>query len=461
MPKRREIRDPIHGFINRTELEEKIIDTTVFQRLRGIKQLAMANLVYPGAMHTRFDHCIGAMHIAGRLAKRLIDEDEAARIIRIATLLHDVGHGPFSHVSEDTLERYYDQGKVKPKAKEKIHEHVTGGIIERSSEIRKLISDGDRETIIGLLWGTGGEPIYRGIISGPLDADKQDYLLRDSYFCGVKYGVFDLERLIETLQVYPDGHEYTLSASIDGIYAIEQFVLAKYHMTTQVYRHKVRLVTDAMITRALELGIEVDRLDWLIELYTYDGSERYIENYLKWDDPRLTTALLHPLAQEGLATDLFRKLANRKLFKRVFTSPLREFSDPSIRDLLASISKEPKLCKDLEGKIAEFLSSKCGKKIDKTYVIAKAFTIKSVREQSRNDEGSIVIITASGPRKFEEESTLFRSIKEEEHDRFFEVYAPVVYKDEVDKRKRKEEFQQGIKEILVQGASEKVAERKK
>jgi HD superfamily phosphohydrolase len=242
MAKAREIRDPIHGFINRTELEEKIIDTTVFQRLRGIKQLAMAHLVYPGAMHTRFDHCIGAMNIAGKLGERLIDDREVQRIIRVATLLHDVGHGPFSHVSEDTLEKYYDRSKIKPKAKEKIHEHVTGDIIAMSPEIRTLISETDRNKIIGLLWGTSGEPVYRGIVSGPLDADKQDYLLRDSYFCGVKYGIFDSERLINTLQIHNDGHDQSLAASIDGIYAIEQFVLAKYHMTTQVYRHKVRLI---------------------------------------------------------------------------------------------------------------------------------------------------------------------------------------------------------------------------
>ena len=96
----REIRDPVHGFIHRSSVEEEIIDTPLFQRLRKIKQLALASMVYPGALHTRFDHSLGVMHLAGRLSDRLLDDMETKRIVRFAALLHDVGHGPFSHVSE-------------------------------------------------------------------------------------------------------------------------------------------------------------------------------------------------------------------------------------------------------------------------------------------------------------------------------------------------------------------------
>ena len=319
MAKQRELRDPIHGFIQRSEAEEKIIDTTVFQRLRGIKQLAMAHLVYPGAMHTRFEHSIGAMHVAGRLSDRLFSKDnETTRTIRFSALLHDIGHGPFSHVSENLLDRYFNSGKVKPKAKEKIHELLTFDIIEKNAEVGKLLSHQEREKIIGYLSGSQGESIFREIISGPLDADKQDYLLRDSYYCGVKYGVFDIERLTGTLQAHPDGPDHVLAATLDGIYAIEQFVIAKYHMTTQVYRHRIRLISDAMIVRALELGLDEDNLPWLKKLYAYDGSEEYISEFLKWDDTRLTTALLYPLESPGLATELFWRLKERKLFKSVF-----------------------------------------------------------------------------------------------------------------------------------------------
>ncbi|MEW6234260.1 MAG: HD domain-containing protein [Candidatus Omnitrophota bacterium] len=277
----REIRDPIHGFIERTEKEQQIIDTKVFQRLRRIKQLAMAFLAYPGAMHTRFEHSLGVKHIAGRMAKNLLKDEEEIELIRIAALLHDIGHGPFSHVSENILEKFFDPRKIGKK--EKFHEQITRDIISKNAELAKIISEREREKIISILSGDLCDPILKGIVSGPLDADKQDYLLRDSYYCGVKYGVFDIERMIDTIKKYTGIDEKFLAVSRDGIYTLEQYIIAKYHMTTQVYRHKVRLVSDAMIVRAIELGIDKDKLDWLIQLYKYDGTDEYICNFLEWD----------------------------------------------------------------------------------------------------------------------------------------------------------------------------------
>ena len=202
----RELRDPIHGFIYRSETEQKIIDTKIFQRLRGIRQLAMANLGYPGALHTRFEHSIGTMHIASRMAKQFLLDQDRERLVRLAALLHDIGHGPFSHISEYALSNYYDKSKMGEIATEKIHEKITQQIIQEDEALSHLISDSDREKIVKLLAGKGIS-LERQIVSGPLDADKQDYLLRDSYFCGVKYGVYDIERLINTLQVYSEKHD--------------------------------------------------------------------------------------------------------------------------------------------------------------------------------------------------------------------------------------------------------------
>lgn len=462
MAKQREIRDPIHGFIQRSELEEKIIDTKVFQRLRGIKQLAMANLVYPGAMHTRFGHSIGVMHVAGIMAKKLLPGDEdTIRTIRLSALLHDIGHGPFSHVSEDIVDKYYYKSKIKPKSKEKIHELITAEIIRKDSEIKKHISNTESDKIIGLLSGTRGESIEKSIISGPLDADKQDYLLRDSYFCGVKYGVFDPDRLVSTLSLYDDQQDTILAASQDGVYAIEQFVLAKYHMATQVYRHKIRLVTDAMIIRALELGIEVDKIEWLNNLYAFDGTEEYINNYLQWDDARLINALLYGADQATFAADIFRRLKNRELFKTVFRKSLREIESAEVRDFLANIKKENGFCKIVEEQIADYLSSQMSCKIEAKHVIVSTFSIKSVREQSRNDAGSIIILNNSGtPRYFEDESTLFRSIDERENDRCIEAYAPFKYIDDVDKRKKKACFNEDIQNILEASAKTFLSERR-
>ncbi|MBF0564395.1 MAG: HD domain-containing protein [Nitrospirae bacterium] len=449
--KQREIRDPIHGFIQRSAKEEKIIDLPVFQRLRGIKQLAMANLVYPGALHTRFGHSLGVMHIVGKLAERLEVEEDGRIFIRLAALLHDIGHGPFSHVSENILDKY-NKSEVNPKSKEKIHELITSEIIQKNSELGSILSEDDRKQIVGYLQGQSGESVVKDIISGPLDGDKQDYLLRDSYYCGVKYGIFDIDRLVGTLEAYQQEHDHILAVSKDGLYVIEQFVLAKYHMTTQVYRHRIRLISDAMITRALELGIDVDKLEFLKKLYFYDGTQEFIDNYIEWDDARLSNEILFH-GSEGYAKDIFQMLKQRKLLKVVFSKPIREFTaelefTAEDRYLLSRLSNMPDLRKKIEKETARCLSDNMNT-IDPNYVIMNTVSIKSVREQSRNNEGPILILKSDGqPRIFEDESTLFRSINESESDAFIEIYAPVLPEEEVGKLKRRDKHQNLIHEII-------------
>ena len=455
MSGRREIRDPIHGFIDRNEAEERIIDTRAFQRLRQIKQLALANLVYPGAVHTRFDHSIGTMHVAGLLANRLVDDEESRRLVRLSALLHDVGHGPFSHVSEDLLDKYYDSSQIKPSRKEKIHELLTYQIIQEDPEIARLISEHERGKICDIMSGEGtSETILRNIISGPLDADKQDYLLRDSYFCGVKYGVFDLERLIGTLSIIPSEHDVSLSATSDGVHAIEQFVLAKYYMSTQVYRHKIRLVTDAMIVRGLELGLEKDKLDWLIDLYTYDGTSEFVRRYLTWDDQRLIYSILGTQGDGTLVASFFRRLNERNLFKSIFSGRLLDFENPAVRDNLSQLNKNSDVRNKLENEISEYLSSKFGKRVKDYEVLIVPYTIKSAKEQSRNNEGSIVIKDYSGNKKFEDVSTLFRSIDEKQNDQSIFIFVPLDSFDELGRHRLRSECRDDIIGILTRGVEE-------
>ena len=431
----REIRDPIHGFIERTEEEEQIIDTRVFQRLRRISQLAMAYLVYPGALHTRFEHSLGVMHIAGRLADKLLEDEKQRRLVRLAALLHDVGHGPFSHVSEEILERYFDKEEYGITGK--IHEIIGCEIILKNEELATILSKNDRNEIVNILNGESCDPIAGNIISGPLDADKQDYLLRDSYFCGVKYGVYDIERLINTLEIYKkDEDKDTLAVSSDGMYALEQYIIAKYHMTTQVYFHKVRLVSDAMIVRAIELGLDVDKLDWLRELYSFERTEKFIKNYTKWDDNRLISSLIYQTKEKsGYATEIFKRLQNRELFKKVYSNSLNIIKDPTLR--FKSSNNDKKVLKEMENHIAEEISSKLNnEKIDPNLIIIKVLKINSVRQQSRDNEGPIMIIKNQDDNSFERESTLFRSINEKEYDHLIEVYAPISYSDDKEKRKK-------------------------
>lgn len=441
MPQR-ELRDPIHGFINREDVEEDIINSPVFQRLRKIKQLALASLVYPGAVHTRFDHSIGAMHVAGLISNAVRLEPEERRLVRLSALLHDIGHGPFSHVSEPVLEKYFDRDKVKIEGKVQVHENLTAAIIREDETLGHSLSQKDRERIVGILNGTYGDSILKHIVSGPLDADKQDYLLRDSYFCGVKYGVFDLSRLSSTLVVQRDTDDRDLAIDEDGVHALEQFVLAKYYMTTQVYRHKVRLITDSMIGRALDLGIRKDGIEWLRKLYTYDGSTGYVREYKMWTDERLTNEILSSNTPDGYARSMFQNLAQRRLHKRIATYRLQEFDDPLVRKRLSDLSQSD--MGELETRIGAYLSK------DPNLVIVNTFSIKSVREQARNSEASIIVMgpDVEKPAVFEAKSALFRSINEAVSEKYIEVYAPINYIDEKQKKKLKSQYYGEIRSIF-------------
>jgi HD superfamily phosphohydrolase len=288
----RAIRDPVHDFICLSSKEADVIDSPIFQRLRGIRQLAFAHLVYPGAHHTRFEHSLGVCHLAGKMAKQLNLDNEQLPLIRLAALVHDIGHGPFSHVSEKALDLYANVDHItQPSATNvtHIHELLTQDFIRNDPDLKGLIGEADCNKIALLLAKGYDDPLLKALISGPLDSDKQDYLLRDTHYCGVKYGIFDVEQMHRALIAFTDpGDQSTqLMISKDGIHALEQFVMAKYYMTTQVYRHKIRLITDEMLVRAITLGIERDHIQELHKLYAYDGSAEFRTQYIQWDDSRL------------------------------------------------------------------------------------------------------------------------------------------------------------------------------
>ena len=238
MSEQRRIRDPIHGFVRLTSDEADIVETSVFQRLRGIRQLAFANMVYPGALHTRFDHTLGVFHVTSLLCDVFGFSEEDQRLVRLSALLHDLGHGPFSHVSENALEIFADRGKLEDRLQgenpAKIHELLTQDVLRTNTDVNDIVGKTTLGKIGSLLSHGYGEPILKSVVSGPLDADKQDYLLRDTYFCGVKYGIFDLQQLHKELQVVEDPTQgKQLMISSDGVHALEQFVLAKYYLTAQ------------------------------------------------------------------------------------------------------------------------------------------------------------------------------------------------------------------------------------
>lgn len=446
-----QFRDTIHNFMPFEGKEVDLINAPVLQRLRGIRQLAMASLVYPGALHTRFDHTLGVAHVAGQMADALELDVEERRLVRFAALLHDIGHGPFSHVSENALERFANRAALpEGQKKEKIHELITVHLIEHDDRIRDILGGDDCRRVSKLLREGYGDPVLKAIVSGPLDADKQDYLLRDSRFCGVDYGVFDIHQLQRSLVAERHNRVRELMLRLDGVHAVEQFVLAKYYLTTMVYRHRVRLVTDQIITRAIVLGIEEDNIAALRQLYDFDASPAFIENYLRWNDARF----LMTFGQDGKAGSkcrlLLERLLQRRLLKRVFHLPVRDFSAEA-REQLLDLGKpgQSALRKKIELAVAFVLRDEFNVPVDSDFVILHSYQIKSARESSRNDEASILVSRPGQiPSQLEKESTLFASIDERLADQFVEVYAPVEWADRADRDCRLARLASPLKEAI-------------
>src|SRR3990172_1122062 len=189
------IRDPVHGYIELSPQEVAVLDTRVVQRLRGIKQLANTHLVFPGATHTRFEHSLGTLAVASRMAARipsLKGNAEAMANLRLAGLLHDLGHGPFSHVSEDIVARIVGSPKFNTVAiavqAARLDEPLRSALGHRADAVLDLMDRGEKQSVT------------YDILDGPLDADKLDYLVRDSHYCGVPYGNPDTIRVLYTLR---------------------------------------------------------------------------------------------------------------------------------------------------------------------------------------------------------------------------------------------------------------------
>lgn len=391
----RRIRDPIHGLIDFSEREQQLIDTQVFQRLRRIRQLAMAFLIYPSALHTRFDHSVGVMHIAGRICTRLQElnpdriSDEDIANVRFAALLHDVGHGPFSHLSENLLEKFAPAQTCMGITCGKIHEKITIDIIRNDSQIKGILDDKERKFLIDMIQGKPTRDWKRDIVSSELDADKMDYLLRDSYFAGVKYGEYDLEKLIESCLIVdrPETQstrsETQLALDSEGLYALEQFMLARYHMKQQVYWHEVSLISDEMITRGITLAIE-DGNKRIAELYKYprrskkdtdqDYEEKrkdFVQNYLDYHDEKVIDLLRN--CKQRKANKIFNRLYNRELFNTI-TGLRFKYEDMEIRDRLRKMVADPDRKRQCEKKIAKCIGSNA----DVDYIIVNKPPVRNL-----------------------------------------------------------------------------------
>jgi HD superfamily phosphohydrolase len=267
-----EIKDPVHGYVYITEAEKNLIDSYPVQRLHRLRQLAGSEFVYSGANHTRFEHSIGVMHLAGKLAEnqnlsQLLSEDEI-QLSRMASLLHDVGHGPFSHVFEHLLVKFLN----------KTHEDMTRWIIQKS-ELRDIISavgydpDDVGKLAVGEL-RRPGKAFLDQIIQSAVDIDKLDFVVRDTYHTGAEYGYVDIFRLIHMLDVLGEN----LAVDVGALSALESFVLARLESFRSIYFHRVGRAAQIMLATAMEEANEE------LGLVEFDSPEDYLAltDYTVW-----------------------------------------------------------------------------------------------------------------------------------------------------------------------------------
>jgi len=358
-----DIIDPIHDFVRAYGIEIKIIDNPIFQRLRRIRQLSGAHFTYPGAQHTRFEHSLGVMHIAGQagqalLEKGIINSDEIENL-RIAALLHDIGHGPFSHLFEEVAQR----------KKKSSHEQLGRDLILKT-EIGDLISKSgfNKKSITKLAFGDSKLQFMNEIISGSLSADIMDYLLRDGYFTGAEHAKIDHNRITQSLDVY----QKKLALEKSALYSFESMMHSRYQMFKAVYFHKTVRSAEVMLLESIrlaydELGLSSMSLDDFILL-----SDEYML-------AKLVSLPTHT-SELRRAKKIAQDYQNRELFKCVYERIL------TTKDQISKM-KTSQLKKELSKR----------SKIDENEIFVDSSITPSIPlSPSKKESKSLILITKDG-----------------------------------------------------------------
>lgn len=310
------IKDPVHGYVEVEDSLLSLLDSLPLQRLRYIRQLGFSYLVYPGANHTRFEHSLGTMFLADVAARRFGISDEDRTLVVAAGLLHDIGHGPFSHASEPLMEQFLhsphdDIGQIISQG--------TGALLEEQGidpgELCRLVKGNHR---------------LSGIIHGDLDVDRMDYLLRDAYYTGAPYGTVDAQRLIRHLIQTPDG-ETVLDEN--GVNAAESLLISRTLMRPSVYYHHVSRIGESMFQLAV------------LE-HTGGGREEMIRQLMAMDDSTCMNVLR--TSQSLIARGLADRIYGRRLYKRALFATTDQVNTPAF---YAGVSI--KACREFAERIAE------------------------------------------------------------------------------------------------------------
>jgi len=372
------IRDPIHKNIHVSDICIRFIDTPEVQRLRRIKQLGLTYLAYPGATHTRFEHSLGVMYLADIFSKNLDEYDQ--KLLKISALLHDVGHSPYSHDSEDVITRYTKE----------THEDI-GRILDKET-ISSILEDIDlkKRDILDII--SVKNPLGK-ILNGSIDIDKMDYLVRDSYYTGVTYGIIDLYRLVQEITFFDD----TLVIEDGGLQAVESLCVSRFLMSRAVYYHHVSRIAESMLKKALIDLLENKKVDPFV---LRDMDDYEIHMLLK--------------SSNGYPKDIITRIEQRNLFKRALYQDISVLDEKMVREYKTNIGK-------YETEIAQVAG------LDVKYVVL------DIPEYKKN-KFDIPFMIDGEIKPVEEVSSLIQVLdKAETSDWKFGVYTLNEYKDRVRK----------------------------
>lgn len=390
------LKDPVHSYIHiNYEVVWNCLDSKEFQRLRRIRQLGGDFQVYPTAEHSRFSHSLGVYEIVRRVVTEIkslsVELSEYDKIcVMLAGLLHDVGHGPFSHAFEHVTNHS--------------HEDYTAKIILGETELNQVLTEVSPrlpEDIVSIIEHNHPNDILNQIISGQLDADRMDYLLRDSYFSATSYGQFDLERILRTMRVRKiDENKKALVVKYTGIHSVEDYIMARYQMYWQVYYHPVARSYEAVFIQLFNRLKDIfkDNKEYFSDMKVLipflEKNVVSVEEYFKLDENSLLYCCsLIQNKDDEIAADLARRLQNRRLFEYVDYS---EENLAQIKNMLKEQNLDEKYYLRVENVEASVYSPYKGRKIlieqldGKIVALEKASTIvESITKGETKREGTI------------------------------------------------------------------------
>ena len=390
------LKDPVHSYIHiHYEVIWNCLDSKEFQRLRRIRQLGGDFQVYPTAEHSRFSHSLGVYEIVRRMVTEVkslcVELTEYEKVcVMLAGLLHDVGHGPFSHAFENITNHS--------------HEEYTAKIILGNTELNAIlraVSEKLPQDIVSIIQHTHENDILNQIVSGQLDADRMDYLLRDSYFTATSYGQFDLERILRTMRVRKtiEGRK-VIVVKYTGIHSVEDYIMARYQMYWQVYYHPVARSYEAVFIQLFNRLKDIFKgdkdyfEDMKVLVPFLEESEVSVDEYFKLDENSLLycCALIQD-KEDKIAADLARRLQNRNLFEYV---DYNEENLAQIRNMLKENNLDERYYLRIENIEASVYSPYKGRKIlieklnGDIVALEKASTIvESITKGQTKKEGTI------------------------------------------------------------------------